>query len=320
MQAPRFYDPARVGDVWIERAAEVAEEAARVRRAGTVAPAADDRVRVVAFGIDCQVGFCTPGASLFVPGAVDDTRRTIDWLYRNLGAISEIDLSLDTHRIKQIFHPSWWVDADGAHPAPFTAITTADVHAGRWRAASEPDASREYVERLEASGKYVLTVWPYHTLLGGVSHALVPALMEAATFHALVRGTETRFETKGEHALTENYSVLSPEVRELGGERVGEFNARFFDHLMTFDRVYVFGQAKSHCVLSTLRDMQQHILRTDRSLMGKVWILEDATSPVTPPPLDPLPASLDFPRIAREAFAELREAGMHVVETTDPLS
>lgn len=320
MQAPRFYDPARVGDVWVERAAEVAEEAARVRRSGSVAPACEDRLRVVAFGIDCQVGFCTPGASLFVPGAVEDTRRTVDWLYRNLGAITEVALSLDTHRVKQIFHPSWWVDAERHHPAPFTAITKDDVRAGRWKPVHEPEASLEYVERLEASGRYVLTIWPYHTLLGGVSHALVPALMEAATFHALVRGTETRFETKGEHALTENYSVLSPEVRELRGERVGEFNERFFDHLMTFDRIYVFGQAKSHCVLSTLRDMRHHIERTDASLMRKVWILEDATSPVTPPPLDPLPPALDFPRIAREAFAELREAGMHVVKTTDPVA
>jgi len=33
--------------------------------------------RIAAFGIDAQIGFCIPGASLFVPGAVEDTQRTV---------------------------------------------------------------------------------------------------------------------------------------------------------------------------------------------------------------------------------------------------
>jgi nicotinamidase-related amidase len=194
------------------------------------------------------------------------------------------------------------------------------VKSGRWKPVAHPAEALEYVKRLEATGKYVLTVWPYHTLLGGLSHALVPALMEASIFHSLVRSAQTHFETKGTHAMTENYSVLAPEVRELGGKSVGTFNAAFFKMLMEFDRVYVFGQAKSHCVLSTLRDMQQHIAGTDPSLMDKIYILEDATSPVPAPPIDPLPAVLDFPRVAELAFAELKRAGMHIVKTTDPIA
>src|SRR5262249_913270 len=148
------------------------------------------------------------------------------------------------------------------------------------------------------SGKYVLTIWPYHALLGGVSHALVPALMECAMFHAVARGHQTHFEIKGTHPLTENYSVLSPEVHELGGTRVGAFNDAFYRMLVSYDRVYVFGQAKSHCVLATLMDLKAR----DPALADKIWILEDAMSPVPPPPVDPLPAALDFPRIAARAF------------------
>ncbi len=313
---PSFYEPARVKDVYVERAARVAEEAAKTR----VAPASEDRVRIAAFGIDVQIGFCTPGASLFVPGAVEDTTRTIEWLYRNVDKITELVFSLDTHRVFQIFHPSFWVDADGRHPAPFTPITTKDVETGRFRPITQPERSLEYVRRLEASGKYVLTIWPFHTLLGGVSHALVPAMMEASIFHAIARRTPTVFETKGMHEMTENYSVLAPEVKELGNEKVGEFNEALFARLMKFDRVYVFGQAKSHCVLSTLRDLKERIVAIDKTLLQKIWILEDATSPVPAPPIDPLPASLDFPRVANDAFAELREAGMKIVKTTDPIS
>jgi hypothetical protein len=108
-------------------------------------------------------------------------------------------------------------------------------------------------------------------------------------------------------------------VRQLGAETVGAFNARLFQMLMDFDRVYVFGQAKSHCVLSTLRDMRARIEEIDPKLMGKIWILEDATSPVPAPQIDPLPPALDYPAIANRAFDELCAAGMHVVTTTDPI-
>lgn len=316
---PKLYDESKLGTVFVERAALVAEEARAYADKHGITPAARDKQRIAAFGIDCQIGFCTPGASLFVPGAVEDTRRTLAWLYGNLDKLTGLHFSMDTHRVFQIFHPAFWVDAKGNHPAPFTPIFHEEVRAGRWIPLVHPKECLEYTKRLEETGKYVLTIWPYHTLLGGVSHALVPELMEAAIFHAIARQAQTHFETKGTHAMTENYSVLSPEVKELGQQTVGAFNAPFFRLLMEYDRVYVFGQAKSHCVLSTLRDLQAHIASTDPALLDKVWILEDCMSSVPPPPLDPLPPALDFPRIADQAFAELKRAGMHVVKSTDPV-
>ncbi len=320
LPAPAFYEPSKVSSLYVERASLVAEVADAYRRKHEVRPSSEDAVRIAAFGVDAQIGFCLPSASLFVPGAVEDTRRTLDWLYRNVDRITQLFFSLDTHRVFQIFHPAWWVDDDGHHPPPFTSITAKDVREGRWRAIEHSAEALEYVSRLEATGKYVLTIWPYHTLLGGVSHALVPALMEATIFHSLLRSSQAHFETKGASAMTESYSVLSPEVRELAGQSVGTFNAAFFEALMEFDRVYVFGQAKSHCVLATLRDMQQQIMQIDPKLMRKVYVLEDATSPVPPPALAPLPPALDFPRIADEAFAELRDAGMNLVKTSDPIT
>jgi nicotinamidase-related amidase len=309
---PSFWDPSKVGEVWVERAGAVAEEARRHR----TRPTSEDRVRVAAFGIDVQIGFCTPGASLFVPGAVEDTRRAVEWLYDNVPRLTTLALSLDTHEAFQIFHPAWWEDERGEPPAPLTPIRAADVRAGRWRARRFAAQSAEYVEKLEASGKYVLTVWPYHTLLGGVSHALVPAMMEAALFWSIARDTPARFEVKGRNPKTESYSVLAPEVTEVGGESVGGLNRSLLDELARHDRVYVFGQAKSHCVLSTLRD----VARIAPDLLGKVWVLEDAMSPVPAPPIDPLPPALDFPKVAERAFAELVGQGMHVCRTTDPIA
>jgi nicotinamidase-related amidase len=316
---PSIYEKKLVSDVYIERASMVADAAEEHAKKHGVVPAAQDKFRICAFGIDAQIGFCTPGASLFVPGAVEDTDRAIRFLYGNLDKITALHFSMDTHRIFQIFHPAFWIDAQGKHPAPFTPISHEDVVTGKWQPIAHPKEALEYTKKLAASGKYVLNVWPYHTLLGGLSHALVPALMEAAIFHAVARRHQTHFETKGTHAMTENYSVLSPEVQELGGKAVGGFNTAFFRMLMEYDRIYVFGQAKSHCVLSTLHDMRDHIESVDRSLMDKVWILEDAMSPVPAPPIDPLPPTLDFPRIAERGIADLARAGMHVVKTTDPI-
>lgn len=49
-------------------------------------------------------------------------------------------------------------------------------------------------------------------MLGGIGHALVPAVEEALFFHNLVRHSQTHFEIKGDNPLTENYSALRPEV------------------------------------------------------------------------------------------------------------
>ena len=316
---PSFYEPSAVGTLFIERAGMVAAAAAEYRDRWGIAPAAADTLRIAAFGIDCQVGFCHPEASLFVPGAVDDMRRGVEWMYANLPHLTTLYFSLDTHGVHQVFHPSWWEDADGQPPPPFTPITAADVRAGTWRAVHHPDVALEYCEKLEETGKYVLTVWPYHTLLGGASHALMPAVMEAAIFHAVARNQQTHIETKGSHPQTESYSVLAPEVCELGGASVGAFNNELFGALMSHDRVYVFGEASSHCVLSTLGDMVERAQIVDPALVRRIYVLRDAMSPVTPPPLDPLPASLDFPAIASRALERFSAAGVNVVTTSDPV-
>jgi nicotinamidase-related amidase len=318
MQTPDFYHPAQLTQLYLERAALVADAADAAR--AHLASASQDHLRIAAFGIDCQVGFCLPGASLFVPGAVEDMERTISWFYNNIERITSLYLSLDTHAAFQIFHPAWWRDPHGRSPSPLTVITAQDQREGRWTPIANPSECLEYCEQLEATGRYVLTIWPYHTLLGGASHALVPALMEAALFHAIARTSPTQLITKGEHPLTESYSVLAPEVRALGGHAVGRFRQELFDALLSHDRVYVFGQASSHCVLSTLRDLRDHIRATDPALMDRIWILQDAMSPVPAPPLDPLPDALNFPKIAAAALAEFAADGMRLAFTSDPIA
>lgn len=110
---PDFYESKQVPQLFMERAGLVADAGEAFAEKHAVKPSGADRFRIAAFGIDVQVGFCTPGASLFVPGAVEDTQRTVEWLYRNLDKVTSLFFSLDTHRMFQIFHPAWWVDEIG---------------------------------------------------------------------------------------------------------------------------------------------------------------------------------------------------------------
>ncbi|MEL6182758.1 MAG: nicotinamidase, partial [Myxococcota bacterium] len=213
---PSFFDPDRCSQLYLPRYGAVA--AAAQAHQGAVKPASKDTERIAVFGIDCQVGFSTPGASLFVPGAVEDMQRGSQFILNHLERITTLIFSLDTHRAYQIFHPAFWTNAEGNAPAPMTVITADDVRSGRWLPLRDVRKVVAYCELLEATERYVLTIWPYHTLLGSPDHALVPALFEVAHYHSIVRQTQTHFITKGEHPMTENYSVFEPEVKEIDGE------------------------------------------------------------------------------------------------------
>ena len=199
---------------------------------------------------------------------MDDNRRLCEFVYRNLGAITQIVPSLDTHRAMQVFHPVWLIDGQGKHPAPYTLVSAEDIESGRWRLNPEaPEslgidseyAARElayYTRRLAEGGKYQLTIWPYHALLGGIGHALVSAVEEAFFFHGIARSSQPDFQVKGEHPLTEHYSMLGPEVTEgPDGEPLARRNTALVERLLEFDAVIVAGQAKSHCVAWTIDDL-----------------------------------------------------------------
>src|SRR5690606_9857924 len=103
---------------------ERAREARAWARAHGVRPAAEDEVRLGLLLIDVQNTFCLPEFELYVrgrsgTGAVDDNRRLADFIYRNLGRITRIVATLDTHQAFQIFHAVFLVDERGEHPAPY---------------------------------------------------------------------------------------------------------------------------------------------------------------------------------------------------------
>ena len=330
---PAHFDASRVGEVWRVPYPDRAVQARDWARQYGIQPSVEDKTRIGLLLIDVQNTFCIPDFELFVGGnsgmgAVEDNVRLCEFIYHNLGVISAIAPTMDTHTAMQFFHPIFWINEAGEHPTPAaTNITPEDIQQGIWKVnpavannIAGGDYSKlekhalHYVTQLSGAGKYPLTIWPYHSMLGGIGHALVSAVEEALFFHSIARNSQTRYEIKGNNPLTENYSILRPEV--LDGDEglpIAQKNTSLIQHLFEFDAVIIAGQAKSHCVAWTVADLLTEIQEKDASLAKKVYLLEDCTSPVV------VPGVVDYTEQADEAFERFAAAGIHLVQSTQPL-
>ncbi len=307
------------------------------RRAQGIVPATAASFDLHLLVIDAQKDFCFPEGALYVGGrsgrgAVEDNKRLSSWIYRHLVAVNTMTTTLDTHLPYQIFFAPFWVDGDGQPLHAHTVLTTSDVVEGR--ALPNPDLAWQfhggdyewlkrqcafYCASLEKGGLYDLYLWPPHCLLGSDGHALAGVIHEAHLFHAYTRGAQAWTEIKGDNPLTENYSILRPEVLDtFDGGVLAHKNTRFIERLLAADAIVVAGQASSHCVRSSVDDLRREIEARDPALAAKVYLLADCMSAVTVP--DGQGGFLaDFTVQAAEAEERFAAAGMHVVRSTDPL-
>jgi nicotinamidase-related amidase len=303
MTFPDFYTPDAVGTLYQPDS----NAAVNAGRDAGLSAAADDSERVALLLVDMQVDFVHEDGALYVPGAVEDARRTIEWMYQHAGHITQIVASLDSHLPIQIFSPAWWVDEDHNHPDPMTLIPADDVRNGTWSPLYQNEWSREYVERLEENAKKQLMIWPYHTLIGTPGHNLTPALYEAIAYHSSARQTQPRFEMKGTVPKTEHYSLFEPEVKGEAGQEL--LNTDLLDDLATYDAIYVAGQAKSHCVLESVTTMMRYF-DAQPDVIEKIHVMMDATSSVESP-------DVDFEAIAQEQYEQFAEHGLNLTTTEE---
>ena len=329
---PSFFEPKKVKDIWRVPYQERAKEAEEWKERHSIPPAYKDDFRICLFLIDLQNTFCIPDFELFVAGrsgrgAVDDCINICEFIYTNLSHITEIVITMDTHQTVQIFHSIFFKDPEGRHPEPYTIITRDDVIGGRWKIAEECIYALgiekdygdrfllHYIERLKEMGKYQLTIWPYHGMLGGIGHALVPSLEEAIFFHSLCRYSQPLFRLKGNYPLTEFYSALRAEVTDdHEGKNIAEEDQSLFEHLLSFDAIIIAGEAKSHCVAWTVEDLLEKLRDRDPSLTRKIYLLEDCASPVV------IPEVVDYTDQADSAFKRFESMGAHIVKAKDPLN
>lgn len=256
------------------------------------------------FIIDPQRDFCESNGGLYVPGAEKDIARLSAMIRRNVDAFDDIHLTLDSHHRVHIANPIWWLDSSGNHPDPFTQIDVEAVEAGKWRACNPAFQQRslEYVRTLKRQGRYTLTIWPYHCLIGSSGAAVMPELFDA------LRLWEEQFAvvnkvTKGSNIFTEHYSAVRADVED--PEDPGTMlNTRLLRALKAGgDRpILIAGEALSHCVANTIRDVANEF---DPEDVRKFILLEDACSNVP-----------GFEKLGTDFVAEMCGRGMRV-STTD---
>ncbi len=297
-----------------------------------------DRKRVHLLVMDQQHDFCCPQGSLYVggrsgTGAADDSVRLAEFIYHYLHVISEVTCTMDSHLPYQVFFPSAHVSNNRRHPEPFTVIREEDYRSGQYRAnplmAAHLGVTQAwlnhqftwYCAQLKQSGKYDLTIWPYHCLIGHHGHKLVGLIDEARLFHSFARGAANVPAIKGDNPLTEHYSIFQPEVLTTwDGNAIPSVkkNTALLDTLLRSDYVVIGGEAASHCLAWSVKDLLKHIRGADPKLAQKVYILQDCTSPVVV--RDTAGAVLvDYTREQVKAFDEFQRAGMHLVKSTDPI-
>lgn len=246
--------------------------------------------------IDPQNDFCDlpdayrpqdPGAAgpagklapaLPVAGAHADMQRTAQLIREGAAGIAGISVTLDSHHRIDIAHPAFWQTAGGGAVAPFTTITAGDVREGRYAPRKPAAMARalSYLDALEAAGRYRLMVWPVHCEIGSWGHNV----------HADVRAAYNGWEeatlrsvhkvAKGANPWTEHYSAIQAEVPD-PQDKSTQLNVDFLAHLGQAERIYVAGEAGSHCVKATVEDIVRQFGPARR---GKLVLLTDCMSPV----------------------------------------
>lgn len=228
--------------------------------------------------IDPQNDFCRPDGALSVPGAEADMDRLAVMVHRLKDKLADIHVTLDSHRHVDISHPVWFRDRDGRHPAPFTRIAGSDVRDGVWTPTLPSTHARTlaYLDALAATHRYPHIIWPEHCLIGSPGHNVVPTLFDAlgewSSRFALVD-----FITKGSNPFTEHFSALQAEVPDPADPGT-QLNAGFLSTLEQADLILLAGEAGSHCLANTVRDIATAF--RDPAWVRKMVLLTDATSPV----------------------------------------
>lgn len=254
--------------------------------------------------IDPQNDFCSPRGSLFVPGADEDNARLANWILENKEDINQIIVTLDSHYTIDISHPNFWKDEQGKSLEPFTIVTLKDIVEGKYKPAYSmfnEGLVTLYLEKLEEEGEYKHCIWPEHCITGTWG-AAIDTVISGCLREWAISSEEARFVryiTKGSHPMTEHFGAFRAQVA-IANANETHINMSLIEQLDTFDKIYLAGQAKSHCVANTLKQ----IMDLAPNVAKKFVILQDTMSPVP-----------GFENLADSIFDRAKEMGIEFINT-----
>lgn len=259
--------------------------------------------------IDPQNDFCIalgPGGekgALVVAGADQDMARLGKFISKNKNRIEQIHCTLDSHQLVHIAHPAFWTNSKGDHPTPFTLISEDDVKNGVWRAFNPKwqGKAQAYVKTLKDNGRYVLCIWPPHCLIGTWGHSIVPSVA-AALYEWEAGFNRVNFVAKGSNLFTEHYSAVQADVPD-DDDPSTKLNTALIDMLTEADEILITGEALSHCVANSIRDVAAQF---GPDQIQKFTLLEDTSSNVG-----------GFATLGQDFVKEMVTKGMKITRTTD---
>lgn len=257
--------------------------------------------------IDPQNDFCLPNGALYVPGAENDMARLAEFISKNRSKINQIIVSCDTHHVIDISHPYFWIlnehpyyQNNDIHPKPYTQITYKDVvNSGAWLPRFEEEKTLNYLKQLEEQGEFPHVIWPEHCIAGSVGAAITDVLMDELKNWERKTGTHFQVIEKGLNPMTEMFGVFRANIPDSNDKSTQE-NKELIAQISAFDKIIVAGEAKSHCVANSIKQLFAY---TD--IMKKMLILEDCMSDVT-----------GFETIALPVYKEALQLGAQFVKST----
>jgi len=158
------------------------------------------------------------------------------------------------------------------------------------------------VRALRDGGRYTLTIWPPHCLIGTWGHNVIPAVAGALRRWEEAGFKRVDYVTKGRNLWTEHYSAVRAEVPD-PADPATQPDVRLIETLEKADVVALSGQALSHCVANTVRDIAD---RFSPESIRKLVLIEDTSSPVP-----------GFEDMARQFLEDLRGRGMRTAKAAD---
>ena len=206
--------------------------------------------------IDVQNDFCNPLGTLYVKGADEDTIRLSIMVESLWKQINGIHVTLDSHHTIDIAHSIFWINDNGDNPPPFTIISEKEVADGVWKTAN-PDhqfKAIKYVEALSKNGRYPICVWPEHTILGTVGWTIASPFNYSLSKWSQSTLKNVDYHLKGLNMFTEHYSAFKADVIDENDPSTLP-NVELINQLINADEILVAGQARSHCVNHSVRDL-----------------------------------------------------------------
>ncbi len=97
------------------------------------------------------------------------------------------------------------------------------------------------------------------------------------------------------------YGMIKPEyaVRDEG-------NYEFLNSLKSYQKIIIAGEAKSHCVLESVKQIVEHYT-DDRSVTSNIYLLDDCMSSIP-----------SYEEETEKAFEQLKLTyGIHIINSTD---